>query len=72
MTIGSLVRCAEREERLRREYYPRRVETGKMTQEQMDHEVACMGQIVSILRNMLPAPTPPALHHDEAKPLGEK
>lgn len=50
MTLLSMVRCAEREERMRREFYPRRVERGQMTQETMDHEISCMAQIAARLR----------------------
>lgn len=55
MTLQSLIRCAEREESLRRSYYPRRVERGQMTQEMMDHEIQCMAEIAHRLRTELVA-----------------
>ncbi len=45
-----LVECAEREIRQRQYVYPRRVESGKMTKQKMDHEIRCMEQIAIMLR----------------------
>lgn len=53
MTLLSMVKCAEREERLRRAYYPRRVERQQMTQETADHEIEAMAAVAAWLRNAL-------------------
>ena len=53
MTLRALVQCAEREEVLRRRYYPARVERGQMTQEAANHEIQCMAEIACKLRHEL-------------------
>jgi len=70
MTLLAMVRCAEREERLRREFYPRRVERGQMTQETADHEIACMAQIASSLRMQLVRETKQVKYGEAPKNLG--
>jgi hypothetical protein len=48
--ISELVQCAERELRQRHYVYPRRVESGKMSKDKMNHEIRAMEQIITLLR----------------------
>jgi hypothetical protein len=50
ITDADLVRCAERELRLRRRVYPRQVANGKMSQEDADHETEAMSTILALFR----------------------
>lgn len=66
MTLHALVRAAEREERLRRAIYPRRIADGRMTEEQSNHEIQCMAEIAALLRNQLAVQQPHITHGQEA------
>ena len=46
MTEMDKLRCVERELRMRKKVYPRRVADKHMTQKTADHEIACMEAIV--------------------------
>ncbi len=48
------IEAAERELRMRRNVYPRRVAEGKMTQALADREVAAMDAIVETLKGLAP------------------
>jgi hypothetical protein len=50
MSIQSVIRALERELRLRRAYYPKRVERGQMTPEQAEHEIRCMEEALALAR----------------------
>lgn len=45
MTDTEKYECARRELAMRRRVYPKWVESGRMTQETADREIACMAQI---------------------------
>jgi hypothetical protein len=47
--LNELIACARRELALRRQVYPRAVAHGRMTQEQAEHEIGCMTEIVQVL-----------------------
>lgn len=49
-TASELLRCAERELRLRRQVYPNRVLTHRMSQHQADVEIARMQAIAAWLK----------------------
>lgn len=49
-TRERLIECVERELKLRRRVYPRRVAEKQMTQEMADREIAMMESIAEILR----------------------
>jgi hypothetical protein len=51
-TITDLAKCARREASMRQRVYPRWVESGKMTQQQADHETDCMNAIAKMLTDM--------------------
>lgn len=48
-TIAELAKCARREAAMRQRVYPRWVASGKMTQQQAEHETACMDAIAKML-----------------------
>jgi uncharacterized MAPEG superfamily protein len=48
------IEAAERELRMRRNVYPRRVAEGKMTQTQANREMAAMAAIVETLKGLAP------------------
>ena len=50
--LDALIKEAERELRMRRTVYARRVETGAMTQQQADWQIRAQAQIVELLRGM--------------------
>ncbi|MCC6789762.1 MAG: hypothetical protein IT547_18170 [Hyphomonadaceae bacterium] len=50
VSIDRQIECVERELKQRAYVYPRRIEAGKMTQEQSDREVACMEAVAATLR----------------------
>lgn len=49
MTRDELLACAKREAAMRRAVYPSRVNAGKMTQGEANHEIEAMGAIVAML-----------------------
>ena len=51
-TMGELSQCAEREVKMRRLVYSRRVENGQMTQKLADREIEMMEHIASVLREL--------------------
>jgi hypothetical protein len=51
-TLSDLAKCARREAAMRRRVYPRWIDNGKMTQDQADHETACMDAIAKLLSDM--------------------
>lgn len=48
-TIQQQIQCIEREIRMRDQVYPRRVEDGKMKQEQADREINTMRAVLGTL-----------------------
>lgn len=48
-TIDEMISSVEREIKMRRRVYPRRVESGKMRQDQSDREILLMEDIKQIL-----------------------
>ena len=52
-----MIACVERELRMRREFYPKRVERGQMTIEKAEHEIAAMLAVLELLRVQPGAPT---------------
>lgn len=54
-SIDDLVACAKRELRLRQRKYPEWVLAGRMKEQQSQHEIDCMQQIVETLEAMQPA-----------------
>lgn len=48
-TYPELQKCVERELGFRKFVYPKRIEAGKMSQEQADREIAMMKEIEEIL-----------------------
>jgi len=48
-TAEDKLRCVEREIKMRKQVYPNRVLTGRMTQVQADREIACMEAIAQDL-----------------------
>ena len=56
MTTTPLQRleAARRELGMRYAVYPRRVASGKMSAAQMDHEIAVMADIVTVLQGFIP------------------
>ena len=57
VSIDRQIECVERELKQRAYVYPRRIEAGKMTQEQSDREVACMEAVAATLREVKAAQT---------------
>jgi hypothetical protein len=51
-SMRDLAQCAEREVKLRRRVYANRVETGRMSRQQADAEIAKMGAIAAMLGEM--------------------
>jgi hypothetical protein len=51
VTLTEKLRCAERELKMRRSVYPRRVAQGKMDMPEMEHEIRCMEAIVDDYRS---------------------
>lgn len=49
MSIMSMIKCARRELRLRQEFYPRRVQEGRVSPETAQHEIDCMRAICELL-----------------------
>jgi hypothetical protein len=52
ITISMLVKCAERELRLRQTTYPHRIAIGHMSLQKARQEMECMRRIVDILKEM--------------------
>jgi hypothetical protein len=50
--LQELIAVAKREVRLRRQVYPNRVSTKRMTQQQADREIACMERIAEVLEEL--------------------
>lgn len=48
-TIDAMVKCAARELAMRRNVYPKWVQSGRMKAEAADHEISCMQAIVDTL-----------------------
>lgn len=65
ITLEQQIACARREVAMRRNVYPKWVKSGRMKQEQADHEIAVMDAIVFTLRQLeqqregAKSPTPP-------------
>jgi hypothetical protein len=51
MDLQELIAVAKREVRLRRQVYPRYVNSRRMTQARADREIACMEHIVRVLED---------------------
>lgn len=52
VSLARQIECAERELRLRRSVYPRRIENRQMTQAKADEEIACMEAVLVTLKSM--------------------
>lgn len=52
ITPQQQVQCVERELKLRHRVYPSLVKRGRMTQAQMDHEIACMQAVLATLERL--------------------
>lgn len=50
ITAEQKLKCVERELKLRRQVYPNRVETHRMTQEKADYEIMMMEAIIADYR----------------------
>lgn len=57
VSIEDQVAAAEREVKMRRRVYPRRVENGQMTQALADREIAAMEEIAETLKSLVPSKT---------------
>jgi hypothetical protein len=49
-TREELIRCVGRELGMRRAAYPKWVKSGRMKQEDADHEIACMDELYKMLK----------------------
>ena len=49
-TTTEQIACVERELKLRRVVFPKKVRAGDMTQAKADHEIACMEDLLNRLR----------------------
>lgn len=52
ITIADLLKSVGRELGMRKGAYPRRVQSRRMTQENADHEIACMDALYKMLKEM--------------------
>lgn len=52
-TFQEQLACAKRELALRRNTYPKWVETNRMKQEKMDHEIECMDEICKTIERRI-------------------
>lgn len=50
VTIDDMIKCAERELKLRRRVYPRLIADGKLSQDFADHQTIAMEAIVALLK----------------------
>lgn len=53
-TLHEQIKAVRRELSMRIAVYPRRVESGKMTQEQAEHEIDCMRSVLAVLEAVNP------------------
>ena len=50
-TLDAQIKCAKRELAMRRNFYPKWVQSGRMKPEEADHEINCMAAIVRTLED---------------------
>lgn len=50
ITAADMLRCAERELKMRKGVYPRWIENGRISEGAAAHQLACMEEIVKTLR----------------------
>jgi hypothetical protein len=50
ITNADKLKCAEREVKMRKQVYPNRIETGRMSEGKAAHEIACMEAIAADYR----------------------
>lgn len=55
ISLEQQIRVAERELQMRKKVYPRRVESGAMTEAEAEFQTAAMAAIVETLRQLQPA-----------------
>lgn len=53
-TISEQIAAVEREIKMRRRVYPRWIDSGKLTQQKADHEIACMEAVLETLEGLAP------------------
>jgi predicted methyltransferase len=66
--IYEMLRCADRELKMRKRVYPRLVERERMTVVEADHEIRTMEQIVEHLQKLVDAAEPTLFNNGSKLP----
>jgi hypothetical protein len=66
--IYEMLRCADRELKMRKRVYPRLVERERMTVTEADHEIRLQEQIVELLQKLVDAAEPTLFNNGSKLP----